>query len=68
MALLDTFSASFYEKFKDLLVSNTQNGASSPTKNNLKQSIVTEVKSLSMSKVSSQNEIPNLKKSSTFTS
>ena len=55
LGYLDTFCATFYDKFKDLLVSNSEHVSTSPEKNHLKQSIVSETKQLSISKVSSQN-------------
>jgi hypothetical protein len=68
MAYLDSFCVSFYDKFKDLLAASYENVPASPEKNHLKQSIVSEIKSLSLSKVSSQNldlsEFTGIKKSS----
>lgn len=68
MGYLDSFCISFYDKFKDLLASNNENLPTSSENSNLKQSIASEIKSLSMSKVSSQNldltDITNLKKGS----
>jgi hypothetical protein len=68
MAYLDSFCVSFYDKFKDLLAASYDNVPASPEKNHLKQSIVSEIKSLSLSKVSSQNldlsDFTGIKKSS----
>jgi hypothetical protein len=68
MGYLDSFCVSFYDRFKDLLATSFDNVPSSPEKNHLKQSIASETKSLSLSKVSSQNldfsDLAALKKSS----